>query len=250
MAHAKPRQTKSLKLAPFDLVATTAHELKSPLVLIKGLASMLAEGQFGKINQRQARYVARIGQACERLLRLTESLITINRSQHQRLVPRQEPIAITRLITHIISELQPRIAKQHMTIVWSPFLKVPPVLADPDYVHQVFFNLFDNALKFSPIKSTITVKLRRGDNHLAVQISDQGVGVKPSDMKYLFERFGQSGQPVQAHAGSSGLGLFIVKSLVELQGGAVSAQSLRQGTCFTVKLPIAQQLELFTSQKP
>ncbi|MBI3984124.1 HAMP domain-containing histidine kinase [Candidatus Microgenomates bacterium] len=244
MAQGNPPARKP-RLAPMDLVATTAHELKSPLVLISGLVEMLAAAEFGKVTQKQIRYLEKIGGASERLLRMIDNLLTINKSEHGQLRIVLEPLSIIQVIKRVLDELQPKILAKQMTVIWPPHLAVPPVLADGQLVYQVFFNLLDNTLKYSPARTTVNIRFRRGPGYLAVQVRDQGYGIKPSDLMKLFERFGQVNQPISAQASSSGLGLFIVKNLVQLMGGQVSAKRLKQGTCFTVSLPTVQQLGLF-----
>lgn len=235
-------------LKPLDLVATTAHELKTPLVLISGLAEMLDKGDFGKLNKDQIRYIGKIASASERLLQMVDNLLTINRSEHGRLMLQFEPISVTTVMRRVLEELAPRIAEQEMTIIWAPNLKLPPVRADNGSLYQVLFNLLDNTLKYSPPGSTVTLRFKRAPGRLVVQIRDQGFGIKSSDLSKLFERFGVVNQPISANASSSGLGLFIVKNLVQLQGGEISVKRLRRGTCFTLSLPAVDQMELFGGQ--
>ena len=232
--------TKSL-----DLVATTAHELKSPLTLINGLAAMLEGEQFGKTTAAQRKYLGRIMATTERLLTVVDGLLTINRSQHQRLSLNLRPTSINGLVREVVDELEPQLRDRGMRVRLKSRQQLPPVIADPACLFQILFNLLDNAVKYSPAKTIVTIKTHLKDEQLIIQVSDQGIGVKQSELEQLFERFGKLGQPVSAAAGSSGLGLYIVKSLVELQGGSITATALAQGTCFTVSLPVAQQLALF-----
>ena len=234
------------KLKPMDLVATTAHEFKSPLVLISGLAEMLRAGQFGKLNPRQARYISRIDNASLRLLGMVENLLTIHRNHHGRLQIGLEPTSATEALKAVLKELQPALIQKQMTVVWAPDLKAAPVLADKQLLHQIFYNLLDNTIKYSPPKTTITIKFTRSSQYLNIQIRDQGFGIKPAELKKLFARFGAISKPISTQAGSSGLGLYIVKNLVELLGGHVRARVLKQGSCFSVSLPTVSQLELFT----
>lgn len=236
---------RQLRLKPLDLVATTAHELKTPLVLITGLAEMLQKGNFGRLTKDQSRYIGKIENASERLLQMVENLLTINRSEHGRLMLQFEPVSVTTVMQRVLEELAPRITQQQMTIIWAPHLNLPPVRADNSSLYQVLFNLLDNTLKYSPAGSTVTLRFKRLPGRLVVQIRDQGFGIKPSDINKLFERFGVVNQPIGANASSSGLGLFIVKNLVQLQGGEISVKRLRRGTCFSLSLPAVDQMELF-----
>ena len=234
-----------MQLKPLDLVATTVHELKTPLTLISGLSTMLEQGQFGKLNDQQTRYIAKISDVSQRLLVLVESLLIVNKSHHQRLRLSLQPVSIPVVIQNVLDELEPRLQQCQIVIKWRHSRSIEPVLADRDSLYQIIYNLVDNAIKYSPAKTTITIKFRHQEGWLYLRVSDQGIGVKPNELKYLFRRFGKVGQPVGAHASSTGLGLYIVKKLAESQGGKVRAQTLRRGTCFIVQLPVARQLLLF-----
>lgn len=249
MAEVKPhnavKKQSQLSLAPLDLVASAAHEIKTPLAVITGLTAMLAEGQFGKLNTAQLRYIERVHRVGERLLVLVESLLNVNKSYHGSLDLALEPLAARPLLQAVVDELTPRVDQNLLNVKLLSRRSLEPVLADRECLYQVFYNLLDNAIKYSPPKTIITIKFRHQGGGLYVRFSDQGFGVKPNELKYLFRRFGSLRQPVGAQGGSTGLGLFIVKKLVEAQGGRIWAKSLPRGTCFIVKLPLVGQLALF-----
>lgn len=244
----EPKKQTKAQTKPLDLVATTAHEIKSPLTLINGLAAMLAGEEFGKTTLAQRKYLGRIMQTSERLLTIVDGILTVNRSQHRRLSLQLQPMMISALIKEVVDELDPQLKARDMRVRLQITRKVPPVIADKGCMHQILYNLVDNAIKYSPVKTVISIKVSLKEDQLVIQISDQGIGIKPTEIEKLFERFGNRAQPVSEQAGSSGLGLFIVKNLVELQGGSISATTLSNGTCFTVTLPVAQQLALFINQ--
>jgi signal transduction histidine kinase len=229
----------------FNLVVSTVHEFKSPLVLIQGLVSMLLEEDLGKINQEQRQAIERINISCHRLLRLIDGLLNVGRWRSKQPQLSNEPIALPNLLASVLDELQPIIVKRNVLIKRSFKKVVPAVLGDWQLVYQIMFNLIDNALKYSPPRSTIKIGLLQKGAFLQVKISDQGVGIKPKELGYLFERFSTtSSKPQELHSASSGLGLFIVKNLAELHGGFVSVKPLSRGTCFSVGLPTTNQLSL------
>jgi signal transduction histidine kinase len=215
------------------------------LTLINGLAAMLEAGEFGKTTAAQRKYLGRISSTSERLMTIVDGLLTVNRSQHQRLSLRLQPMMISALIRDVVEELDAQLKARDTRVRLQITRKVPPVIADKACMHQILYNLLDNAIKYSPAKTIVSVKVSLRDEKLVIQISDQGIGIKPSELEKLFERFGNRAQPVAEQAGSSGLGLYIVKSLVELQGGNITATTLTRGSCFTVSLPVAEQLALF-----
>lgn len=234
------------KLAAMDLVATTAHELKSPLVFMRGLSAMLRDQQFGSLNVEQTKYIDKINATSDRLLQLVANLLTVNQVANRAVKAEANPVGVNKVIRQVLAELAPQLTAKQMTVLWTDHTKLPPVIGDEQMLYQIFYNLVDNTIKYSPAKTTLTIKFRTGLKHLAVQLRDQGLGLKKQELGLLFERFGSISQPINSQAGSSGLGLFIVKSLVELQGGKVTANRLRRGSCFTVSLPTMLQLELFS----
>lgn len=232
-------------LEPRDVLATMAHELKTPLTLITGLASMLEAGQFGKLNPKQSRYIERIGSVSDRLLLLIESLLVMSRSQADGHQLDLEPVSVPAVVKAVLAELESELEQSHISIKLLHKRSMAPVLADQESLYQIIYNLVDNATKYSPPRTTITIKYRVEAGALQLRISDEGIGIKPSEIEQLFRRFGKIGRPISAHAGSTGLGLYIVKKLVESQGGTIRAQSLKTGTCFVVVLPVVEQLDLF-----
>jgi two-component system, OmpR family, phosphate regulon sensor histidine kinase PhoR len=233
----------------FNLVVSTVHELKSPLVLIQGLTSMLLENEFGKLTQDQRDAIERIGFSSRRMLKLIDGLLSVGRWREKRPNLTVEPIMLSSLLNSVLNELRPTMDKKHIFINSSFGKVLPTVLGDWQMVYQIMFNLLDNALKYSPPRSTIRMRVLRKNSFLQVKISDQGAGINPKELGILFERFGTtSTKPVDSQTGSSGLGLFIVKNLIELHGGYVSVTPLTSGTCFSIGLPINAQLPLFSAE--
>lgn len=230
---------------PLDLVATTVHELKSPLILILGLADLLKEEELGKINSNQRQSLVRITQSTQRLLQIVNSLITINRASHKQLAVESQPVNLSSVIENVLHETKPFLDKSGIKVISRGNRNLPPVLGDKSLLHQLFLNLIDNAAKYAEPKSNIQINYRKRRKSLEVQLVDRGFSVKPTEVKYLFERFGKQVQPIRAHAGSSGLGLFIAKNFANMQGGDIRAKALGEGTCLTIRLPLAQQLALF-----
>lgn len=238
-------QIQKQSLSQMDVVATAAHELKTPLSLIAGLSSMLKKGELGTVDETQAHYLEKIEYSSDRLLRLTEGLIAMNRYTSDASAMQFEAVEVGSVITQVIAELEPLATQHKQEVVFKSKRALPVILANHQSVYQIFFNLIDNALKFSPTGSSVVVTARVTGEHLHVQVRDRGVGISSKELKQLFRRYGNNPQPSSTMPGSSGLGLYIVKNLVELQKGTITAQPLVRGTCFKVELPTIQQLSLF-----
>jgi signal transduction histidine kinase len=235
--------SKIHKNKDIDLIATTVHELKTPLVLVRGLAEMFADEQFGKVSDEQAKNLERMNLATQRMLKIVESLITLSRSQTNQLEVELEPVDVNSAISQVLEELKPFFSLRKIKLKWRPG-KVPPLMGEPNHLYSIIYNLTDNAIKYSPEGSELSIKCHRRGDMVVLMISDQGVGMKPGELKKLWQRFSNGGQPLTSQLGSSGLGLFIVKNLVEILGGRIEVKALSQGTCFSVSLPSAQQMSL------
>lgn len=238
-------QIQTRRLSQLDLVATAVHELKTPLSLIAGLSSMLKKGELGSVDKTQAHYLEKIEYSSDRLLRLTEGLISMDRYMKDASSMQFEAVEVDSIISKVIAELEPMITQRKQSVVLNVRRKLPVILANHQSIYQIFFNLIDNALKYSPPKASVVVTARVSGEHLHVHVRDRGIGISATELKQLFRRYGNNPQPSNAMAGSSGLGLYIVKNLVELHKGSISAQPLARGTAFKVELPTVQQLSLF-----
>ena len=237
------------RLRGLDLVATTAHELKSPLVFIGGLSEMLAAEQLGRLSKSQRDYILRINRAAARLLQLVDNLLIVNKSHYGRLSLSLEPTSVAGVLKDVLTELGPRLLEKKISVIWGRDVALPPVLADAQLLYQIFFNLVDNTIKHAQGNASVSIKFRRNAAMLIIQLDDRGFTIKPAELSRLFERFGAFNQPLSTQAAGSGLGLFIVRSLVVLMGGEITARRLRRGTSFAISLPIVHQLELFDAAR-
>ena len=209
-------QIQTHGLSQLDMVATAAHELKTPLSLIAGLSSMLRKGDFGAVDETQARYLEKIEYSSDRLLRLAEGLIVMNRYTSDSTTMQFEAVEVSEIIRRVISELEPLATQHNKEVVLKSKRVLPVILANHQSVYQIFFNLIDNALKFSPPGSSVSVTARVTGEHLYVQVRDRGVGISSKELAQLFRRYGNNPQPSNTMPGSSGLGFYIVNNLVEL----------------------------------
>lgn len=231
-----------------DLISTTVHELKSPLTLISGLSSMLKLGDFGEISSQQEHYIHRIMLTSDRLLTLVDSLLSVGKYKRDSLELDLEPISAASLVRQVCVELEPLLREKKLTFSVQRPRQLPPVMADRQALYQVLYNLVDNAIKYSREEGRIKIHYKHEEDKLRISIIDEGVGVSQKDIERVFKQFGTSRQPIQAHAGSSGLGLYIVKNLMDALGGEIHVKTLENGSCFYILLPIARQLSLFSGE--
>ena len=221
-----------------DFLATLSHELRTPLNAIVGWAQIL------RTRPANAEQMAKGLETIERNARLQaqliEDLLDMSRITSGKLrldIQRLHPASVVEAAVETV-----RTAADAKGIRLQKFIDpaAGPVSADPGRLQQVMWNLLSNAIKFTPRGGKVQVLLQRVNSHVELSVADTGCGVKPEFMPHLFERFRQGDNPTTRHHGGLGLGLSIVKTLVELHGGSVTATSAgeNQGTTVTVVLPL------------
>ncbi|MGH9870567.1 MAG: ATP-binding protein [Candidatus Polarisedimenticolia bacterium] len=222
-----------------DLLSNVSHELKTPLTAIKGSLQNLLDGLAGEINEKQRRYLARACDNTDQLHRLIDDLLDLSMLETGGVTLRPRPTSVTRLLEDAAESLRPVAERRGVVLhVQPPPEDVVPV-ADRDRLMQVLFNLVGNSLKFTPQGGAITLEGRRERDDALLCVSDSGPGVPERELERIFDRFYQVPGPAGAKTGGTGLGLPIARSLVELHGGRIWAESSPAGSRFLFILPLA-----------
>ncbi len=226
-----------------QLIASVAHELKSPLTLISGLSTQLRDPAIDPVHYRH--YLDRIQFSSDRLLALIDSILRGYELEQHMLELRLEPLCPQLILEEVAHELEPHARRQAQLIRVRGRRQKQMVLADKSCLHAVVFNLLDNAIKYSEPECTIELesRLRRGRAQVAVK--DYGLGMKRADLKKLFSQFGRVQRPVPQWASSTGLGLYIAKQLTEAMNGSLELARRKDGSSFLVNLQLSKQLSLF-----
>ncbi|WP_413174556.1 response regulator [Anabaena azotica] len=209
-----------------------SHEFRTPITLIQGpLESVVAIGEG--LSHAQSEIALRNSR---RLLRLVNQLLDLQRLDAGRMQPSFRPCNMVEFVSQIVESFRLYCEKKGLEVV-TDLLECPTVYLDMEKFDKVLYNLLSNAMKFTPDGGKISVKLFNDGNSCILQIQDTGIGILPEQIPHLFERFRQAeGSENRTYEGS-GLGLSLVKELVELHGGEVSVQSVYgKGTKFTLQL--------------
>jgi len=219
-----------------DFLAVLAHELRNPLApvrssvaLLKLGASTTAVGPVADVIDRQTRHMAR----------LLDDLLDVSRITRGRLELRREVVGLHEVIDAALETTRPMFdtAGQSIAVTLPP----APVRLDGDPVRlaQVFANILSNASKYSDRGGRVTIDATAGAGEVVVRVTDQGIGIDPAMLQRVFEMFSQASQTVNRAQGGLGIGLALVRGLVDLHGGRVAAESAGpgRGSCFTVTLP-------------
>lgn len=216
-----------------DFISNVSHELRTPIASIGALVETLELGDLE--SEEQAAFLGRIRSQVERMALLTNELLDLSRIESGAIHLEPEAVDLASAVAEAQAALAPRLEACDVRIE-GPEGKTPPVEADRSATVRIVTNLLDNALKFSPDGSAITVNVRDEDALVAVEVCDDGPGIAAQDLDRVFERFYKA-EHSRADEGA-GLGLAIVKHLVQAHGGTVAARNeAGRGAAMTVRLP-------------
>ncbi len=221
-----------------EFLATASHELRTPLNAVVGWSRML---RGGKLDQEtSARALEAIERNAHLQTKLIEDLLDISRIITGKLNLDRRPIEMAYVVNDAVNTVRPAAEAKNITIETSFDLEAGPVLGDANRLQQVVWNLLSNAAKFTPKNGHVDVALRKVDSQIEISVRDSGEGINPDFLPYVFERFRQADGTTTRKHGGLGLGLAIVRHLVELHGGTVKAHSdgLGRGALFSLRLPI------------
>jgi PAS domain S-box-containing protein len=220
-----------------EFLATLSHELRTPLNAIVGWSHMLLAGDLDQETTRRA--IETISRNAMIQNQLISDILDIQRISSGKLRLNLQPADAGEAVEAAIETVRPAAAAKEIRLEALLEPDAGPVLADPDRLQQIVWNLLSNAVKFCPRGGQVEVRLARNDGVVEVTVGDDGPGIKPEFLPYIFERFRQGDASSTRGQGGLGLGLAIVRNLVDLHGGTVTAESdgLGRGARFIVTLP-------------
>ena len=214
-----------------QFVSDASHELKTPLASIKLLTDSIMQNDMDRDTVME--FVADIGMEADRLNRMSEKLLSLSRVESQE-DGDCEIVYMAPTVERAVRMLQGIAARNHIEII-TDFTGDTPILILEDDLYQIAFNLVENGIKYNIPGGKLTVSLSRDNDNAVLQVSDTGVGIPPKSLAHVFERFYRVDKARSRKSGGSGLGLSIVRSIVERNGGTITVDSVvGQGTTFTV----------------
>ena len=221
-----------------EFLATLSHELRTPLTSILGWSHLLDNGKLDE--QAAKRAVETIVRNAEAQKQLIDDLLDISRIIIGKLRLDIGPVQLAPMIESIVDGMRPAADARNIQLQTALDQSVDPISGDPDRLQQVIWNLLSNAIKFTSQGGKVLARLERTDSNLEITISDTGQGIAPGLLPHVFDRFRQADSSSSRTHGGLGLGLAIVRQLVELHGGTVSAESPGEGegSTFKVRLPV------------
>ncbi len=222
-----------------EFLATVSHELRTPLNAILGWSHLIKTGTLDQGTVKRA--VETIDRNAKSQAQLIEDILDVSRMITGKLRLNKEPVDIVSVINAAIDSVQLAIDSKdiHLQLTLDPSTR--HTVGDANRLQQVVWNLLSNAIKFTPSGGRIELTVKRSGNQLQIRVSDTGQGISPEFLPFIFERFRQADGTTTRQHGGLGLGLAIVRHLVELHGGTIKAESDGEfkGATFTVRLPLA-----------
>jgi PAS domain S-box-containing protein len=229
------RETERLKDEFFALIS---HELRTPLTSIIGYTELLSEMEGDRLSDRGRNFVDVIDRNARREMRLVRDLLLLVRMEAGTFTLEPGTTALPEVIAEAAEAAKPRADKQGVELVVSAD-DIPPCGADPHRIAQVFDNLLSNAIKFTPDGGTVQLRLTGRGEEVLIEVEDSGMGIPPDEQGKLFDRMYRTTAAADRHIPGVGLGLTIVKGIVEAHGGRIGLRSEEGvGTTFFVELPL------------
>lgn len=238
------QELKELWNIKSEFLHIASHQLRTPLTAIRGMISMWLAGDFDGLSEEQRKeMLGRIATSTERLNGITNDMLSA--LEHEGGIARLQfqEVSVVEMLKDIVSTLGAEYAEKGLYLRFGEMEQnIPLVEADPNYLSQVFSNLIDNACKYTREGGT-EVSVRKKGKYVEVTVKDTGIGVMPQDKKKLFDKFTRGENAMAENASGSGLGLFIVKKILDEQNGKISFDSAGEGkgTTFKVALIIKQE---------
>jgi len=240
VANEKLKEVDKLK---DEFVSLASHELRTPMSIIKSYTWVLLQNKIGVLNEKQNIYLSRIASTTDRLINLVNDMLNVSRIESGRFTIEPAKVDIGKLLSDAVTEMQSRAQEFGVTLMYKGAEALPQVKADMERTKQVLINLIGNSFKFTPKTGTIIIEAIVIDGgFVRVSVIDNGRGISATDLQRLFQKFNMVGKThLTKQAGQgTGLGLYLSKSLIELQGGRIWASSPGEGkgSVFSFTLPV------------
>jgi signal transduction histidine kinase/CheY-like chemotaxis protein len=232
------REAQEVNRLKDEFLATLSHELRTPLTAVLGWTRLLGTGQLDEATAKRA--IETIERNAQSQVQLIDDILDVSRVIRGKLRLNVRPVELATVIETAVDSVRPAAEAKGIRLQVVLDRRAGPVSGDPDRLQQVVWNLLSNAIKFTPKDGRVQVLLARADSQLEVTISDSGQGIAQEFLPYVFDRFRQADPTTTRTHGGLGLGLAIVRHMVELHGCTVRAESrgAGSGATFRIRLPL------------
>jgi two-component system sensor histidine kinase VicK len=231
-------EEKAIDQSKSQFISIASHQLRTPLTTLKWYTEALLDGDLGKINKEQKKYLEELHRTNDRLLKLVSAFLNASKIELGTFSLEPKLVNIEEIAETVLSELVGKIEQKKVKIIKKYDPSIKSAYADPKLVDIIFQNLFANAIKYSPPKSTVTITLEQKKDTLSMAVEDHGCGIPESQQGKIFTKLFRADNARSIDPDGTGLGLYMTKSIVDASGGKVWFVSKEnQGTTFYVLLP-------------
>ena len=233
---------KDIDKAKTEFVSLASHQLRTPLSAINWYTEMLLSGDVGEVNPEQEKYLQEVYKGNQRMITLVNALLNVSRMSLGTFILEPEKTDIALLVRNVANEQRPEIDKKDILFSYSPDAKIPYIQTDQKLMRMVVENLLSNAIKYTQASGSIALKLGLNDDKskLLLTVTDTGYGIPENQQPQIFDKLFRADNVREKDTEGTGLGLYIVKAIVDNSGGSVWFTSTENvGTTFYVELPIA-----------
>lgn len=239
LTHANQR-LRELDRVKSEFLSIAAHQLRTPLSAVKWVFSILLEEHNGVLSPDQRNFLTKGLESNERMIHLVDDMLTVTRIESGKLEYEMHPIDLVAIAKDIIGDFGDTAERKHIALTFECPDEHITVDADAEKIRFVFDNLISNAIKYTPEHGAVLVRMAAQDTHVVLTIRDSGIGIPKDQHASVFTKFFRAENAVKTVSDGTGLGLFVVKSIIEKHDGTVTFESdIGAGTEFTVTFPIA-----------
>jgi signal transduction histidine kinase len=225
-----------------EFVSLAAHQLRTPLSIIKWSMSMLKSGDFGKLNKKQDQVISSAFKNNERLISLVNDLLNVTRIEEGRYLYKTVPADMKEIVSSVVDSYKDEIKKRKIKLEFRQPAPAQEIMLDTEKMKLAVQNLLDNAIKYSPDSGKIIISLTGTADSIELKIQDFGMGIPKDQQQNIFTKFFRGDNAEKVNTVGSGLGLFLVQNIVEAHGGRIWFESEEgAGTTFYVSLPAGEK---------
>lgn len=233
-------EVERLNKAKSEFLSIVSHQLRTPLTAVKGYISMIREGSYGRLTEKQKKPLENVFASNERLIKLVNDILNLSRLEAGRIEINLMPTSLEEIIKGIVTELRINADKKKLALkIVKPKENLPDIMIDGEKMRQVILNIIDNAIKYTKTGG-ITISFEKTKSFIVVEITDTGMGMTEKEIRNLFQMFSRASAGNQMHTEGAGIGLYIAKEFIEMHNGKiwVVSEGKEKGTSFFISLPM------------